>query len=261
MINVLIADDDPLVRGSMRALLEAEADIELIGESANGKEAVEDIRRLGPDLVFLDVEMPQMDGISVVKELDAERMPSVIFVTAHQEYAVGAFELHALDYLLKPFGKERFREALQRGRQRIASRDTIEQARRFVSLLHELPSPNAIGGQPLRHPDRFLVKADGREIFVRTADIRWMEAAGNYVRLHTAEGVHLIRDTMTSLAERLNPDRFVRIHRSTIVNLDEIAELRPIAAGDFYVTLQDGSELKLSRNFRENLEQHFRLTG
>ena len=235
--RVLIVDDEAPARARLRQFLEHEPDFEITGECANGRQAIEVIRRDKPDLVFLDVQMPRVNGFDVCEAVPD--MPMVIFVTAFDQYALKAFEVHAIDYLLKPFDRDRFQKALARVR-----RDN----RRLAALLHDLrPGFQA--------PDRLVIRENGRVVFVRTAAIDWVEADGNYVRLHTGSESHYFRETLAGLEAQLPAGRFARISRSAIVNLDRVKELIPKFAGDYSVLLQTGQKLTLSRNFRGRFEK------
>ncbi len=246
-IRVLTVDDEPLARKRIRRLLEGEPDVELVGECGNGAEAISAIRTSAPDLVFLDVQMPELDGFGVLRRLDlSEGLPYVIFVTAYDEYALQAFEVHALDYVLKPFDRKRFRSALERARREIERDRAGNLNRRLLDLLDDLSDGP-------KHLDRVLVKSGGRVFFVKADEIDWIEAAGNYVRLHAAGESHLVRDKMKGLEAKLDPKRFARIHRSSLVNLDRIKELEPWFHGDYKVLLKDGTRLTLSRTYREKL--------
>jgi two-component system LytT family response regulator len=242
-IRTLIVDDEPLARRRIRSLLKAEAEIAVVGEAGNGPEAIEAIHRLHPQLVFLDVEMPEMDGFDVLRALD--QMPTIIFVTAHKHYAIAAFEARALDYVLKPVKPSRFREVVGRARNHIARNEAPGSAvvREMLDTLRA----------SLRRPEPLIVKSDGRVLFLRMADLRWVEAEGDYVRLHMGRGSHLVRDTMTNMESRLPAESFLRIHRSTIVNLNCIQAVQPLLGGDYSVTLGDGTRLTLSRNYRAQL--------
>lgn len=235
-IRTLVADDEPIARARMLALLTDEPDIEVIGECASGPEAMSAIERTSPDLVFLDIQMPQIDGLTLARTL-GRTMPAVVFVTAYDEYALGAFEVHALDYLLKPYSADRFKSALVHARQHIGAR-------------------RQSGGQPAasERRDRLVIKSSGRIYFVRTRDIDWCEANGNYVRLHVAAQTHLVRGTMAHIESQLDPAQFVRIHRSTIVNVDRIQELHSSFGGEYVVLLHDKTRLTLSRGYREGLQ-------
>jgi len=260
-MRVLIADDEPLARESLRALLSREEEARVVGECAAGDEVVEEIRRTTPDLVFLDVDMPELDGFQVVQEIGPERMPHVIFVTAHGEHALRAFDLRALDYLVKPFGLERFRQAFARARSLIAGpapdeerdaevRSLLERLRREQRQIERL-----LAGTEERFLERLMVKVGGKVLFLRAEEIDWIEAEGNYARLHVGKQAYLVRETMSALEGRLDPRRFLRVHRSTIVNLDQVRELRPWFAGDYLVILRDGTELRLSRGYRARIEE------
>jgi two-component system, LytTR family, response regulator len=248
-IRTLIVDDEPLARQRVRTLLAAEKDIELVGEAGNGRDAVAAVRELRPDLMFLDVQMPLLDGFGVLEALGSEHLPAVVFVTAYDRYAVRAFETHALDYLLKPFDRSRFGKALDRARNQVERDHHADTGKQLRALLADVYSAR----QPI---ERLIVKAGGKVSFLRLGEVDYMEAAGNYVRVHVGDEVHLLRETMSHLESRLKGTRFVRIHRSTIVNLDCIRELQPAFHGDFAVILKSGAELTLSRGYRNKLEEH-----
>jgi two-component system LytT family response regulator len=247
-IRTVIIDDEPLARQRLRKLLEADPDVAVVGECGDGREAVTELQRLRPDLVFLDVQMPVLDGFGVLQALGSTALPVVIFVTAHDRYALKAFEVHALDYLLKPFDKARFAAALDRAKAQVRQGSATVLSDRLQELLQ------SIDGQR-RGPERLVLKSAGRTFFVRIGDIDWIEAAGNYVRLHVGKEDHLLRESLTALEHRLDGRRFVRIHRSTIVNLERIRELQPAFHGDYVITLHDGTELTLSRTCRDQLEK------
>lgn len=245
-IRTLIVDDEPLGRERIRTLLSSDAEIEVVGECSNGKQAVAAIKETGPDLVYLDVQMPEMDGFAVLDVIAGERMPAIIFVTAFDRYAVKAFEVHALDYLLKSFDRERFQDALQRAKEQIRySREGLWNER-LTGLLEELQARQ-------KRLTRLVIKSGGRIVFLGVDEIDWLEAADNYVRIHAGRESHLHRETLQSLEARLDPSKFLRIHRSTLVNLDRIQELQSLFHGDYVVKLLDGTELTLSRNYRERL--------
>ncbi|HMO64659.1 MAG TPA: LytTR family DNA-binding domain-containing protein [Verrucomicrobiota bacterium] len=248
-MRVVIADDEPLARERIEQLLAACSDMEIAATAGDGRAAVEAVRAHRPDLLFLDVQMPELDGFGVLAELGADAPPAVIFCTAYDQFALNAFEVHALDYLLKPFDEERFTQALDRARRQPArpagGPDPL--AARLAALLESVrPGPPAGG-------DRLAVRSEGRVVLVKLADIDWVEAADNYVNLHVGRDSHLMRETMNHLEQRLDPARFARISRSTIVNLDRIRELQPMFHGDYTVVLRDGTKLALSRNYRERL--------
>jgi two-component system LytT family response regulator len=246
--RVLIVDDEPLARERLRTLLADEPGMEVAGEAADGGSATDAIRALGPDLVFLDVQMPGSSGFDVIQQVGADKMPFVVFVTAYDRYALRAFDVHALDYLLKPFDRERFRQALTRARQQLDRRTGGDLERRLIALVKDLkPAQTRV--------DRFVVKSGGRVFFVRNDEIDWIEAAGNYVKLHVGTDSHLFRETMNSVEARLDPDLFFRIHRSHIVNIERIRELQPWFNGEYVVFLKNGTRLTLSRGYREKLQE------
>jgi two-component system LytT family response regulator len=248
-IKVLIVDDEALARRMVRKMLQAHTDFEVVGECENGGEAIAALRSARCDLMFLDVQMPEIDGFAVVGALAAEEMPHVIFVTAYDQYAVRAFQVHALDYLLKPFDQERFDQALERARQQIRS----EAGRDFNAFLSFL-SQRESQPQPV---ERLLVKADGRVFFLKTDELEWIEAEGNYVSLHIGDKKYLFREAITTLETQLNPKKFRRISRSTIVNIDSVTEFQPRFRGDYWVVLRGGVKLKLSHRYRTNLDKDF----
>ena len=250
--RVLIADDEPLARERLRMLLGQESWIEIVGECQNGPETIGAIQELQPDLIFLDVQMPGATGFDVIEAIGASRMPPVVFVTAYDRYALRAFDVRALDYLLKPFDRDRFREALVRARQQMQQHTPGELERRLLELVNDLR-------EPPQKVDRFVIKSGGRVYFVRTAEIDWIEAAGNYVKLHVGGEAHLLRETMTAIEAQLDPDVFFRIHRCHIVNSERVQELQPWFNGEYVVCLRTGARLTLSRGYREKLQQ--RLGG
>jgi two-component system LytT family response regulator len=246
--RVLIADDEPLARQRLRTLAAKEADVVIVGECATGRAAAEMLRQRATDIAFLDVQMPDGDGFDVIREVGAERMPAVVFVTAYDRYALQAFAVHAVDYLLKPFDGARFREALGRARARVDARARGERERRLLALVQEL------GGAP-PPVERLVVRSASRVLVVRVEDLDYAEACGNYVRLHCRGERHLMRETMNALEARLDRRRFARIHRSVVVNLDRVKELHPLFHGDWAVVLSSGVRLTLSRTYREQVQQ------
>jgi two-component system LytT family response regulator len=246
-IRTLVVDDEPVARARLLSLLGEEPDIEVVGECASGPQAVSVIAETSPDLMFLDVQMPEMDGFELARALGPERMPAVVFVTAFDQYALRAFEIHALDYLLKPFSAQRFKSALSHAREQLSQRQATTIGRQLLALLPDIRR---------REPsvERLVVRSSGRVYFVRTSDIDWCEAAGNYVCLHVGEQSHLVRETMAHLESQLDSQRFVRIHRSTIVNVDRIQELRSSFNGEHVVLLRSGTRLTLSRGYRDTLQ-------
>jgi two-component system LytT family response regulator len=247
-VKTLIVDDEPLARERLASLLAAEQDIEIVGQSRDGEEAVTAIHDHSPDLVFLDVQMPHMNGFEVIEAVGVERMPLVIFVTAYDQHALRAFQVKALDYLLKPFDRERLTDALQRARKQIEREETGDLGRRLMALVKDLRKD-----QP--RSDRLVVKSGGRLFFLRADEIDWIEAAGNYVRLHVGTTSHLLRETMNAIESRLDPEKFFRIHRCRIVNMERIQELQPWLNGEYAVLLRTGTRLTLSRGCREKLQE------
>jgi len=246
-IRVLIVDDEPIARERLRSLVASESDLETVCECRDGNEAVAAIRRERPDLVFLDVQIPELDGFGVVKALEGEKLPVFVFVTAYDQYALQAFEVHAVDYLLKPFDEERFQRALGRARRAIEAEQGGGVNERLLALLKDLqPEP--------RYLERVVVKNSGRLFFLRSDEIDWIESSGNYVSLHAGKESHLLRETMSALEERLDPAHFIRIHRTAIVRIDQIKELHPLFHGEYEVVLRDTTRLTLSRSYRDRLQ-------
>jgi two-component system, LytTR family, response regulator len=266
-VRVLLADDEAIARRRVVRFLRAEPDVQIVAECNGGLEALEALDAHAVDLAILDVQMPDLDGLQVAATRGAERMPTVIFVTAYDEFAVRAFEVHALDYLLKPVTAERFHSAFARARHHIERSASSQRGERLAALLAQFlaqdPTLSQIENVPApspspRHADRLTVKSDGRVTFVKASDVDWVQAEGNYVRVHAGTATHLIRETLGAVESILDPEQFSRIHRSTIVNLDRIRELQPWFAGDYVVILKDGTQLKLSRTYREHLQTRLR---
>src|SRR5215470_14955454 len=256
MIRALIVDDGPAARDAIRTLLAGDADIHIVGECADGRTALRAIASTSPDLLFLDVQMPEMDGFTMLRQLEPERLPVVVFVTAFDQYALRAFDVHATDYLLKPFDDERFREAVARAKQSVRAGQLgrlSEELRALLDGVATAPAPRtpAPGGPYLK---RLVIKSGGRVTLLNVRDIDWIEAEGDYVKIHVGKARHLLRETMKRLEAQFDPARFVRIHRSTIVNVERIKELQPYFRGEYVVILQDGKSLKLSRGYKEHLE-------
>lgn len=252
-IRTLVVDDEPMARERILGLLSQEADVEVIGQCSDGVQAVSAIQQLAPELVFLDVQMPAVDGFGVIQQVGADRMPMVVFVTAYDEYALQAFEVHALDYLLKPFGRDRLQQCLDHARHQRDRHRVGELGKSLLALVQDFRPEQ-------KKQERLVVKSGGRVFFVRTEDIEWIEAAGNYVRLHMKDQAHLFRETMNQMESRLDPQRFFRIHRSRIVNTERIKELQPWFNGEYVVVLQNGTQLRLSRSYREKLEERLGKT-
>lgn len=247
-IRVLLVDDETLAREMIREMLESDPDAEIIGECINGEEAVAAIEENAPDLLFLDVQMPGASGFKVLETLKNGHMPHVIFVTAYDQYAVRAFEVHALDYLLKPFDRERFETSWQRAKEQILKEKSGHLNERILTLLEELKAES-------KYLERLVIKAGGRVFFLEASEIDWIEAEGNYVSVHSGKKSHLLRETISSLEAQLDPKKFRRIHRSSIVQLDKIKELQPWFHGEYRIILHSGAQLMLSRNYRENLQE------
>ncbi|MBI5471240.1 MAG: response regulator transcription factor [Ignavibacteriae bacterium] len=243
-IRVLIADDEPLAREGIRQLLRHDSDVEIVGEAKDGIQATEMIEEMTPDLVFLDIQMPERDGFGVVEEVGPDNMPVVIFVTAFDEHALRAFEIHALDYLLKPLDPDRFAEALQRAKNQLKLKQSSTLSGKLLKLIESLPAPRPA-------LQRIAVKVTGKVFFVNTYDIDWVQANGDYVVLHTQGKKHLVREKIGDLQQKLDPQQFVRIHRSSIVNIDRIKDLEPMFYGDYAVNMVDGTKLTLSRSYRD----------
>lgn len=252
-IRTLVVDDEPAARAAIRSLLANDGEVTLIGECADGRSALQAICDDAPDLLFLDVQMPEMDGFALLRALDPADLPVVVFVTAYDQYALRAFEVHALDYVLKPFTDERFGEALARAKEQVRQGQLGAIGRRVLALLEGLgrPSPTLGEGQYLK---RLVIKSGGRVTILAARDIDWIEADGDYVKIHAGRAWHLLRETMKRLELQFDPARFVRVHRSTIVNVERIKELQPYFRGEYVVVLHDGTKLKLSRGYKERLE-------
>ena len=260
-IRALIVDDESLAREALLVMLDDDPEIEVIAECRNGREAVTVIREQSPDVVFLDIQMPEMDGFQVVKEVGAMQMPVTIFVTAYDKHALRAFEAHALDYLLKPFDHERFNTALQRAKTLVRQQKLGEISEGLIAVLRDLKASPAEADN--RKPDtathkdpldRVVIKSGGRIYFLKIEEIDWVEGAGDYLSLHSGSQTHLIRDTMGNLQAKLDPRKFLRTHRSTIVNIDRIKDIRPLSKGEYLITLTSGSCLKSSRGYRHGLQ-------
>jgi len=247
-IRTVIIDDEPLARRGIRAQLNQQKDFEVVGECRNGREAVGAIETHAPDLVFLDVQMPELDGFGVVEAVGAEKMPAVIFVTAYDHYALRAFDVHALDYLLKPIDDERFTRAVERARRQIERNALNDLSRRLQGLLNDLKPPR-------KHVERLVIRSGSRISFLSVSEVDWIEAADNYVRIHAGRESHLLRDTMANLEKRLDPDQFLRIHRSRIINVRKLKQLQPLFRGEYQIMLEDGTRLETGRGYRDRVLQ------
>ena len=248
-IRTCIVDDEPLARERIRSLLDGEPDIEVVAECGDGQEAVATIRSQRPDLLFLDVQMPVLDGFGVLQALDGDVPPAVVFVTAYDQYALQAFEVSALDYLLKPFSVTRFRKAVHRVRTELTREGGPVTSERLMSLLETFRPPDK------KTSERIVLKSAGRVSFLKTDELDWVAAEGNYVRLHVGAQSYLLRETMKGIETKLDPERFIRIHRSTIVNTDRIKELHPLFHGEYAVILRDGTRLTASRGPENKLRR------
>jgi two-component system, LytTR family, response regulator len=264
-IRALIVDDESLAREVLLVMLSDDSEIEVIGECRNGREAVAAIREQSPDVVFLDIQMPEMDGFQVIEEVGVEQMPVTVFVTAFDKHALRAFEAHALDYLLKPFDHDRFNTTLQRAKTQVRHQKLGAIGESLFAMLQDVKlkpgesssktadtkTEKAAHREPI---DRVVIKSGGRIYFLKTEEIDWVEAAGDYLSLHSASGSHLIRETMGDFHAKLAPRKFIRIHRSTIVNIERIKDIRPLFKGEYLITLTNGKRLKSSRGYRHALQ-------
>jgi two-component system LytT family response regulator len=247
VIRVIVVDDEPIARRGIRQQLRSETDLEIVGEYGDGAAAIDAITELAPDLVFLDIQMPEVGGFDVVEAIGVARMPAVVFVTAYDEHALRAFDVHAVDYVLKPIDRHRFRTAVERARRRL-SHAPGQLDRRIAAALEDL-------GRPAQdYAKRLAIKGGGRVILVDVDEVDRLEAAGNYVEVHSGARHHLVRETMASLEARLDPARFVRVSRSSIVNAERVRELQPMFNGDFVVVLRDGTRVAGSRRYRAALD-------
>lgn len=264
IIRAVVADDEPLARRGIRQLLAAHGDVSLVAEARNGREAVDALRTLDPDLLFLDVQMPELDGFGVLRARGAERMPAVIFVTAHDEFAVRAFDAHALDYLVKPVEEARFAGALERVRERLRSREALAASDRLAALLamHERRTSSRAGGAAERSSTRrLLVPTATGDLLISVEEIDWIEADDYYAAIHARGRRHLLRESLAALEERLDGARFVRVHRKALVNIDRVRELRAPAAGEMLLVLRDGTRVPVSRRRRDEVLRRLRGPG
>lgn len=248
-IRLLIVDDEPLARAGVRSLLAPDFEIEVIGECGDGAEAVLAIVDQQPDAVLLDVKMPEMSGLDVVRTVGVDNMPLVVFITAYDEHALRAFELHAVDYLLKPFDDERFCQTIARIKREFRTRAAAQLSEKLLNVLQETAP------RTTRYLSRIVVRSDGRTLLLRANDVDWIEAADYYAKIHCAGKSHLLRETMADLEARLDPDVFFRVHRSAIVNLEKVKEIQPYTRGEHVVLMNNGAKVRLSRGRREKLEE------
>jgi two-component system LytT family response regulator len=247
-IRILIVDDEVLARRRLREMLRGDDNVEIVGECATGPETIKAVGELKPELIFLDVQIPGLDGMAVSAALGGEGGPLIIFVTAYDQYAVRAFEIRAVDYLLKPFDRERFAAALTRAKTMLRERRRTEVNEQILTLLEEMRD------RP-QYLDRLVINTNDRVFVIRTEEIDWIEAEGNYVRIHFGKGSSLLRETLSHLASQLDPRKFPRIHRSQIVNIERIQELQPWSHRDYRIILRNGTQLALSRTYRDQLYQ------
>jgi two-component system LytT family response regulator len=253
MIRVVIADDERLARQKLRTLLESEHNVAVVAECQDGRQTLSAVSCFHPDLLLLDIQMPDLDGFQVLSEIPPQEMPVLIFTSAYDQYAIRAFEAHALDYLLKPFDQERLHQAMERARAELLKSENREITHKLMQLLSHIKSETSPA--PADSPGRLVIKAKGRVIFLDLDEIDWVEAAANYVRLNVGKESYLLRETISRTSERLNPDHFIRIHRSTIVNARKIKELIPVNSGEYVVVLKNGKELSCSRGYRALLQR------
>jgi len=248
MMHTIIADDERLARKKLRILLSSEPGVEIVAECSDGKQTIAALRAHKPDLLLLDIQMPSMDGFGVLRAIQPDDMPVVIFTTAYDQYAVKAFEAHALDYLLKPFDQGRLHHAINRARAEVLKAQDRETTFRILDFLAKTKAESQVDG-------RLAFKTGGRVVFLELNEIDWLSAAANYVTLNVGTESYLLREGISHISERLDPNRFVRIHRSTIVNVQKIKELHPVNSGEYIVVLKDGKQLSCSRGYRAGLQQ------
>ena len=254
-IKTLIVDDEPLAREAIRDLLQTQPDFRIVGECETGRQSVEAILSIHPDLVLLDVQMPEMDGFQVIQCVTPQRMPLTIFVTAYDSYALKAFEMHALDYVLKPFEEERLLQALQRAKVYLNQSRNQEITDRLLELLRYHTSRSGVSSPtPAVHLERLVIRSRGRVLFLSVREVDWIQAEGSYVRLHLGNKSYVQRTTMGTLQQQLDSRHFVRIHRSTIVNIEHISEIKPWPTGEYVIIMRNGKELTLSRGYRDSLQ-------
>jgi two-component system LytT family response regulator len=259
-IKTVIIDDEPIARRNLRVLLEHDSDVEIVGEGGSGMDAIRLIRTKSPDLVFLDIQMPEMNGLEALERLGETSVPAIIFVTAFDQYAIRAFEVHALDYLLKPFDDARFEAALRRAKSQIEQREAGELSKKLFALLEGHREP-ATQPEAAQYQSEFMIKSASRVFFLKADEIDWIEAADYYVRLRAGGQSHMLRETMAELEAKLDPQKFTRIHRSTIVNLDRVKQIEARPGGDYAIILDDGTQLKLSRSRRDQIEMILRRSS
>lgn len=259
-IRTLIVDDEPLARRGLELRLRRHADIDIVGEAGSGRQAFHAVSALRPQLMFLDVQMPGIDGFELLRALPATQIPLTVFVTAYDQYALAAFAASALDYLLKPVDDARLDESVERARARLSARKTEDHYERLLKLIATLPAgaksklDAVLGDEPPHADDKLTIKDGHRLLRIDTESIRWIDAAGDYMCIHAGEDTHVLRGTMQQLERRLDPRRFARVHRSSIVNLACVKEMRPHLNGEYFLVLDSGHELKLSRSYRDKVK-------
>lgn len=249
-LRLLIVDDEPRARSLIRKMVRADSEVEIVAECANGYEAVAAVKERTADVMFLDVQMPEMDGFAVLRNLDGWELPAIVFVTAYDQYALRAFEVHALDYLLKPFDKERFLRTLQRAKAQLRAATGFAQSQRIAELLERTKTAGS-------YLERIALKENGRVVLLKVSEIDWIEAEENYVRLHAGERSHMMRQSLTELESKLNPQQFSRVHRSAVINLAGLKEIRPQFHGEYRLLLQNGAQLTLTRTYRDRFFAKF----
>jgi two-component system LytT family response regulator len=251
-IRTIIADDEHLARKKLRLLLDAEPGVEVVAECQDGQQTIGAVQTHKPDLLLIDIRMPDVDGFQVLGKIAADDMPVVVFTTAYDQFAIRAFEAHAMDYLLKPFERERLHLAIERARAELLKSHNRDLTSRILDLLANKTEPKR---EPKQADDRMVIRAGGKVVFLDVKEIDWIEAAANYVKLNVGKESYLLREGIGSIAERLDPDRFVRIHRSAIVNVQKIKELQPCDSGEYIAVLKNGKELSCSRGYRAHLQR------
>lgn len=263
----MIVDDEALARKALRVMLADDPEMEVIAECRSGREAVTAIHEHSPDIVFIDIQMPEMDGFQVIEEVGVKEMPVTVFVTAYDKYALRAFDAHALDYLLKPFDYDRFDTALQRAKTQVRQHELDEMRESFLAVLKDMKPAAAAessfrkeNSKPLEPDakvpiDRVVIKSGGRIYFLKIEEIDWIEGAGDYLSLHAGSQTHLIRETMGNFHTKLNAKKFLRIHRSTIINIERVKDIRPLSKGEYVITLTNGARLNSSRGYRQALQE------
>lgn len=252
-VRALIVDDEPLARRTIRELLCKDPDVEIVAECSSGLEALAFMAKQLPDLLFLDIQMPGLNGFETLAKVQPEKIPAIVFVTAYDQHALKAFEVHAVDYLLKPFTDERFEEMLKQAKDRIELKEIQSISKSLLSLVGDAISLS--GNKKKDFLNRFMIKVDERVIIIKALDVDWISAEDYFIKLHVSGKSHLLRMSMNELEQKLDPEAFLRVHRSTIVNFDRLKELRQTATGEYVVVLRDGTKLKLSRSRRARLQQ------